>query len=48
MSAARTASRTSPNTAGWIAIIIFVFLAGIGTIAALATVAVFTSVSAGL
>ena len=48
MSAARTPSRTSPNTAGWIAIIIFVFLAGLGTIAALATVAVFKSVSDGL
>jgi len=48
MSAARTPSRTSPNTAGWIAIIIFAFLAGVGTIAALATVAVFTSVNANL
>src|SRR4029079_17515073 len=47
MSVARTA-RTSPNTAGWIGIIIFVFLAGIGTIAALASVALFSSVSAGL
>ncbi len=48
MSAARNAPRTQPNTAGWIAIIVFVFLAGLGTIAALATVAVFSSVSAGL
>ena len=38
MSAARTPSRTSPNTAGWIAIIVFVFLAGVGAIAALAAV----------
>ncbi len=48
MSAARTPSRTSPNTAGWIAIIIFVFLAGLGTIAALAAVAVFNSVNSNL
>jgi hypothetical protein len=48
MSVARTPSRTRPNTAGWIAIIIFIFLAGIGTIAALATVALFTSVNSNL
>src|SRR4029079_8075103 len=42
------ATRTSPNTAGWIAIILFVFLAGLGIIAAIAAVAVFTSVSANL
>jgi hypothetical protein len=44
MSAARTAPRTRPTTVGWIAIIIFVFLAGLGTVAALAAVAVFNSV----
>ena len=48
MSIARTTTRTRPNTVGWIAIIIFVFLAGLGTIAALASVALFSSVSAGL
>ena len=48
MSVARTAARTRPNTAGWIAIIAFVFLAGVGTIAALASVALFSSVSANL
>ena len=32
-------AHTAPNTVGWIAIIIFVFLAGLGTIAALASVA---------
>ena len=48
MSAARTATRTRPTTVGWIAIIIFVFLAGLGTIAALAAVAVFNSVNSNL
>src|SRR6478752_1952008 len=48
MSAARTAPRTSPTTVGWIAIIIFVFLAGLGIIAALAAVAVFNSVNSHL
>ena len=48
MSAARTAPRTRPTTVGWIAIIIFVFLAGLGTIAALAAVAVFNSVNSNL
>src|SRR6186997_219953 len=48
MSAARTAPRTRPTTVGWIAIIIFVFLAGLGTIAALAAVAVFNSVNSHL
>jgi membrane peptidoglycan carboxypeptidase len=48
MSAARTAPRTRPTTVGWIAIIIFVFLAGLGTIAALAAVVVFNSVSSNL
>ena len=38
MSVARTTTRTRPNTVGWIAIIIFAFLAGLGTIAALAAV----------
>src|SRR6476661_10459141 len=48
MSAARTAPRTRPTTVGWIAIIVFVFLAALGTIAALAAVAVFNSVNSGL
>ena len=48
MSAARTAPRTRPTTVGWIAIIIFVFLAALGTIAALAAVAVFNSVNSNL
>jgi membrane peptidoglycan carboxypeptidase len=48
MSAARTAPRTRPTTVGWIAIIVFVFLAGLGTISALAAVAVFSSVNANL
>ena len=48
MSAARTAPRTRPTTVGWIAIILFVFLAGLGIIAALAAVAVFNSVNSNL
>ena len=38
-----TPRRTSPSTAGWLAIIVMAFLAGVGIIGALATVGVFTS-----
>ena len=53
MSAARTARpartrRTQPTTVGWIAIIVFAFLAGLGTIVAIATVGAYTALAANL
>src|SRR5262245_120391 len=50
MSAARSARpratrRTQPTTGGWIAIIVFAFLAGLGTIVALATVGVYNTLA---
>jgi peptidoglycan glycosyltransferase len=41
----RNGRRTRPTTAGWIAIIIFAFLAGIGAIVAIAAVGVYTSLA---
>ncbi len=38
-----TPRRTSPSTAGWLAIIVMAFLAGVGIIGALASVGIFTS-----
>ena len=38
-----TPRRTSPSTAGWLAIIVMAFLAGVGIIGALASVGVFAS-----
>jgi membrane peptidoglycan carboxypeptidase len=37
-----------PTTAGWIALILFVFLAGVGVVAALAVIGVYSSLSSGL
>ncbi len=54
MSAARTtarprrARRDQPTTVGWIAVIVFLFLAGLGTIGAVASVLVYGSLAAGL
>ena len=54
MSAARTtasprrAGRDQPTTVGWIAVIVFLFLAGLGTIGAVASVLVYGSLAAGL
>ena len=54
MSAARPAAnprrqpRTSPTTVGWIAIILFCFLAGIGAITAVAAIGVYGSLAADL
>ncbi len=49
MPAARPAQagtpRTQPTTGGWIALIVFVFLAGVGAIAALATVGIYNSLA---
>jgi membrane peptidoglycan carboxypeptidase len=41
----RAARRTQPTTGGWIAIIVFVFLAGLGAIAALATVGAYNALA---
>ena len=53
MSSARTSAsprrvRTQPTTVGWIAIILFVFLAGIGAIAAIAAIGVYNSLASDL
>ncbi len=53
MSSARTAAsprraRTQPTTVGWIAIILFVFLAGIGAIAAIAAIGVYNALASDL
>jgi membrane peptidoglycan carboxypeptidase len=50
MSAARPAPvrRTQPTTGGWIALIVFLFLAGLGAIAALGTVGVYSALASGL
>jgi membrane peptidoglycan carboxypeptidase len=54
MSASRTVAspraprRTTPTTVGWIAVILFVFLAGLGAIAAVASVGVYLSLTKGL
>jgi peptidoglycan glycosyltransferase len=44
----RRAAPPSRSTAGWLAIIVFVFLAGIGIIGALAAVSVYAAMSTGL
>jgi membrane peptidoglycan carboxypeptidase len=53
MSASRTASpraqrRTTPTTVGWIAVIAFMFLAGLGAIAAIASVGMYLSITKDL
>ena len=50
MSAARSAParRTQPTTGGWIALIVFFFLAGLGAIAALGTVGVYNALASNL
>ena len=56
MSAARPARparrarnhRTQPTTVGWIAVIVFAFLAGLGAIVAIATVGVYTALASDL
>ena len=50
MSAARPAPvrRSQPTTGGWIALIVFFFLAGLGAITALATVGVYNALASGL
>jgi peptidoglycan glycosyltransferase len=50
MSAARPARvrRTQPTTGGWIALIVFLFLAGLGAIAALATVGAYNALASDL
>jgi membrane peptidoglycan carboxypeptidase len=50
MSAARPAlvRRTQPTTGGWIAVIVFFFLAGLGAIAALGTVGVYNALATNL
>jgi membrane peptidoglycan carboxypeptidase len=42
------AARTRPTTVGWIAVIIFMFLAGLGAVFAIAAVGVYTSLASGL
>ena len=44
----RRAPRTQPNTVGWIAIILFAFLAGVGAIAAIAVIGVYNALAANL
>ena len=44
----RSTARTSPTTAGWLAIIGFFFLAGLGVIGAVFTVAGYVSLASGL
>ena len=39
----RSRRRTQPSTAGWVAIIVFLFLAGIGAIAAFTAISVYAS-----
>ncbi len=54
MSSARTAAspraqrRTTPTTVGWLGIILFVFLAGLGAIAAVASIGMYLSLTADL
>ena len=54
MSAARTtarprrAGRDQPTTVGWIGVIVFLFLAGLGTIGAVASILVYGSLASGL
>src|SRR6478736_7564418 len=53
MSADRTPARprgprTQPSTLGWLAIIVFMFLAGVGAIAAVSAIGVYTSLAQGL
>jgi len=50
MSAARAARvrRTQPTTGGWIAVIVFFFLAGLGAIAAVATVGAYNALASNL
>ena len=53
MSSDRTAAsprrvRTQPTTVGWIAIILFVFLAGIGAIVAIAVIGVYNALASDL
>jgi membrane peptidoglycan carboxypeptidase len=53
MSSARTAAsprrvRTQPTTVGWIAIILFIFLAGLGAIAAIAAIGVYNALASDL
>jgi membrane peptidoglycan carboxypeptidase len=53
MSAARPAARPrrarpQPTTAGWIGIIVFVFLAGLGAIGAVAAIGIYSSLASGL
>jgi membrane peptidoglycan carboxypeptidase len=45
---ARRIRRTRPTTLGWIAIIVFAFLAGLGAIAAVAVVGIYTSLTGNL
>ena len=42
------AIRTRPTTVGWIAVIIFLFLAGLGAVLAIAAVGVYSSLASGL
>jgi membrane peptidoglycan carboxypeptidase len=42
------AIRTRPTTVGWFAVIIFLFLAGLGAVLAIAAVGVYTSLASGL
>ena len=44
----RRTPRDQPTTVGWIAVIVFLFLAGLGTIGAIASVVVYESLAAGL
>src|SRR5437762_11465512 len=54
MSAARPAAdprrqrRTSPTTVGWLAIILFAFLAGLGAITAIAAIGIYRSLATDL
>src|SRR6478752_2807702 len=45
---ARPRTRTQPSTLGWLAIIVFLFLAGVGAIGAIAAVGVYASLAQGL
>jgi membrane peptidoglycan carboxypeptidase len=48
IAAPRRDRRTQPTTAGWLAIIVFLFLAGLGAIGAVASVGAFTALTTGL
>src|SRR4029077_7549228 len=41
----RSRRRTQPTTAGWVAIIVFLFLAGVGAIGAFAAIGVYASLA---